>query len=332
MKFSLIICTYMRSAALLKLLKTISIQSLYPDEILIVDGSRNDLTKEIFEENDFKNVIYFKVSNEERGLTKQRNFGISKVREDTDVVCFLDDDTSLDKEYFKNVINVFKSNKKITGVGGIATNENKWKENTLDYYNPKKYITLEGYHVKLGLRHILRKYLFLGSDQLPSIMPEFSNGISCGYPLTGKSYEVDLLIGMSMSFRKRVVDNIKFSTYFEGYGLYEDADFSLRALKYGKNVLATSVLLEHRHAAEGRPNQFKYGKMVTRNGWYVWRVKYPKPLFIPRLKWNLIAVVLILIRFMNVITTNKKKEAFSEAIGRLYGLITLVFHKPKLED
>lgn len=332
MKFSLIICTYMRSAALLKLLKTISIQSLYPDEILIVDGSRNDLTKEIFEENDFKNVIYFKVSNEERGLTKQRNFGIESVSETMDIVCFLDDDTILDKEYFKNVINVFKSDNNITGVGGIATNENNWNENTLGYYNLKKYITLEGYHVKLGQRHVLRNYLGLGSDQLPGIMPEYSNGISCGYPLTGKNYQVDLLIGMSMSFRKKVVENIKFSTYFEGYGLYEDADFSLRALKYGKNVLATSVLLEHRHAAEGRPNQFKYGKMVTRNGWYVWRVKYPKPLFIPRLKWNLIAFVLILIRFTNVITTNKKKEAFTEAIGRLYGLITLVFHKPKLED
>ena len=331
MKFSLIICTYMRSTALLKLLKTISIQSLYPDEILIVDGSRNDLTKEIFEQNDFKNVIYFKVSNEERGLTKQRNFGIERVSETMDIVCFLDDDTILDKEYFKNVINVFKSDNNITGVGGIATNENNWNENTLGYYNLKKYITLEGYHVKLGQRHVLRNYLGLGSDQLPGMMPEYSNGISCGYPLTGKNYQVDLLIGMSMSFRKKVVDNIKFSTYFEGYGLYEDADFSLRALKYGKNVLATSVLLEHHHAAEGRPNQFKYGKMVTRNGWYVWRVKYPKPLFIPRLKWNLIAVVLILIRFTNVITSNKKKEAFTEAIGRCFGLLSLIFNKPRVE-
>jgi hypothetical protein len=40
-----------------------------------------------------------------------------------------------------------------------------------------------------------------------------------------------------MAFRKVVVDSIKFSFYFEGYGLYEDADFSIRALQFGKMSL-----------------------------------------------------------------------------------------------
>ncbi|AUC22797.1 glycosyl transferase family 2 [Polaribacter sejongensis] len=332
MKFSLIICTYMRPTALLNLLKTVAIQSLYPDEILIIDGSTNDLTKEILELNKFQNLTYFKVSDKERGLTKQRNFGIERVSETMDIVCFLDDDTILDIDYFKNLKNVFNSDNDITGVGGIATNENNWKKNTTDYYHPKKYICIDGFHVKLGQRHVLRNYLRLGSDQLPGIMPEFSNGISCGYPLTGKNYQVDLLIGMSMSFRKKVVNTINFSTYFEGYGLYEDADFSLRALKFGKNVLATTVLLEHHHDSAGRPNKFKYGKMVTRNGWYVWRVKYLNPTFKARFKWNTIAIVLMMLRFVNVITTHKKKEAFTEAIGRFVGLLSLIFNKPTIKQ
>jgi len=321
----------MRPEALLKLLKTVTIQSLYPDEILIIDGSTNDLTQIVVKETKFENLKYFKVSDKERGLTKQRNFGIERVGESMDIICFLDDDTILDSNYFKNLKDVFNSDISITGVGGIATNENNWKKNTLDYYDFKKYINLDGFHVKLGHRHVLRNNLGLGSDQLPGIMPKFSNGISCGYPLTGKTYEVDLLIGMSMSFRKKVVDNIKFSTYFEGYGLYEDADFSLRALTYGKNVLATNVLLEHHHNAAGRPNKFKYGKMVTRNGWYVWRIKYPSPNLKARFKWNAIAFVLMLIRIVNVITTNKRKEALTEALGRCYGLISLIFNKPEIK-
>lgn len=321
----------MRPQTLLMLLKSVELQSLYPDEILIIDGSTNDDTTRTLEENSFQNLKYYKVSDEERGLTKQRNFGISHVGNTMDVVCFLDDDTSLDRDYFKNLSEVFKSDETITGVGGLATNENNWKPNTLNNYHPKKYISIDGFHVKLGQRHVLRNYLGLGSNQLPGIMPEFSNGLSCGYPLTRKNYPVDLLIGMSMSFRKKVVDSIKFSTYFEGYGLYEDADFSIRALQYGKNVLATNVLLEHHHAAEGRPNQFKYGKMVTRNGWYVWRVKYSHPSFKARIKWNGIAIVLMLLRFVNVITTVKRKEAFTEATGRFYGLLTLTFNKPNIE-
>lgn len=321
----------MRSKALLTLLNSIKLQTLYPDEILIIDGSTNNETQKALENRVFKNVIYYKVSEQDRGLTKQRNFGISKVSEAVDIVCFLDDDTVLEKSYFKNLIDVFKSDITITGVGGIATNENNWKVNTLESYSPRRFITVDGYHVKLGQRHVLRNYFGLGSDKLPGIMPEFSNGTSCGYPLIGKNYQVDLLIGMSMSFRKKIVEKIKFSTYFEGYGLYEDADFSLRALKYGKNVLATNVLLEHHHDVAGRPDKFQYGKMVIRNGWYVWRVKYKIPTLKARLKWNAVAFLLTAIRFVNIFTTKHKKEAFIESLGRLVGLISLIFNKPKVE-
>ncbi len=328
MKISLIICTYLRPKALITLLKSVCLQTKYPDEILVIDASNNDLTQNALTEKRIKNLKYFKVSENDRGLTKQRNYGINLVGKNINIVSFLDDDTILDKEYFKNLNEVFENDNSISGIGGIATNENKWKQKLQKSYNVKKFLEIDNHIIKLGQRHVLRNYLGIGSTELPGIMPKFSNGISCGYPLTGKNYEVDLLIGMSMSFRKKVVDNIKFSTYFEGYGLYEDADFSIRALKFGKNVIATNVLLEHHHAAAGRPNKFKYGKMVTRNGWYVWRVKYKKPSLIARLKWNLIAIVLILIRFVNVLTTKKRKEAFTEAIGRCYGLFTLIFNKP----
>jgi GT2 family glycosyltransferase len=312
-------------------MESLALQTLYPNRILIIDGSKDDLTKEVLGNHLFENLTYYKVTDEQRGLTKQRNYGITKVRQDIDIVCFLDDDTLLDKNYFKNLIKVFNSDDTITGVGGMATNEDNWMKNKGDHYPSKKYITIDGYHLKLGQRHVLRNYLGIGSNQLPGVMPKFSNGLSCGYPLTGKYYEVDLLIGMSMSFRKKIVDNIKFSTYFEGYGLYEDADFSLRALEYGKNILATDVLLEHNHDVAGRPNKFKYGKMVTRNGWYVWKVKYSNPKLIDRIKWNAIALVLILLRFVNVCTTQKRREAFTEAIGRCWGLLSLIFNKPQIE-
>jgi len=135
-----------------------------------------------------------------------------------------------------------------------------------------------------------------------------------------------------MSFRKIVINNIKFSTYFEGYGLYEDADYSLRALKYGKNVIATSVLLEHYHDGSGRPNQYRYGKMVIRNGWYVWRVKYPKPSLKAKFKWHATAILLTKIRILNIVTTSNKKEAFTESLGRIVGWFSLIFNAPKVES
>ena len=177
----------------------------------------------------------------------------------------------------------------------------------------------------------MRNYFGLQSDLGPGRMPEFSHGRTCGFPLTGKIYEVDLLIGMSFSFKKVVFDTLKFSHYFEGYGLYEDADFSIRAQQFGKNVIATKAQLSHYHDQSGRPNKYQYGKMVTRNGWFVWRVKYPKPSFKAKLKWTAISFLLIIIRFSNIFTTSKKQEALTESLGRVIGWFSLFFDKPKTQ-
>lgn len=331
MNFSLIICTYKRPKALLALLESVRLQTLYPNEILIIDGSPDDLTKAMLTQHSFLNLKYFKVAENERGLTKQRNYGLARVSEVSEVVCFLDDDTVLDSQYFYEVIHLFEKNPEIIGVGGVAINENKWfqkEENTR--YSKNKYYQLNDFVVKEASRNKIRNYFGLQSDKNPGIMPEFSHGRTCGYPLDGNNYEVDLLIGMSMSFRKGVTENISFSTYFEGYGLYEDADFSIRALQFGKNVICTKAQLEHHHDAAGRPNQYAYGKMVVRNGWYVWRVKNPNPSLSARFKWHAITLLLTAIRATNVITTSKRKEAFTETMGRVVGWVSLFWNAPRV--
>jgi GT2 family glycosyltransferase len=330
MKFSLIICTYMRAESLLTLLQSIQRQILYPNQILIIDGSVNDETNNVLKQNRFQNLEYFLVSNENRGLTKQRNYGISRLNSDSEIVCFLDDDTVLEPDYFKEIIRTFKMNSDVIGVGGVAINEYKWESQESDVaYDRKKYYLFEGYFYKEGLRNVIRNYLKLGSNLGSGKMPSYSHGRTSGFPFTGKTYEVDLLIGMSMSFRKRVLDNIKFSNFFDGYGLYEDADFSLRALQFGKNVINTNAHLSHFHDLSGRPNQYKYGKMVVRNGWYVWRIKKPNPTLKDRFKWNAITILLILIRLTNVISSSNKKKPFTESIGRTIGWFSLIFSKPK---
>jgi GT2 family glycosyltransferase len=148
-------------------------------------------------------------------------------------------------------------------------------------------------------------------------------------PLSGKTYPVEMLMGGVASFKKEVFNQLQFSTYFEGYGLYEDADFSLRVSKLGNLYLNTTAQLYHYHDAAGRPNQYHYGKMVVRNGWYVWRVKNPNPTFQQRYKWNAITLLLTVIRYTNVLTTSKRKEALTEAIGRTVAWWSLILNKPK---
>jgi GT2 family glycosyltransferase len=329
MKFSLIICTYMRPRPLLKLLQSVQRQGLYPDEILIIDGSTNNETEAILSSNQFKNLKYFLVDNQNRGLTKQRNFGIQKVKDYIEIVCFLDDDTVLEPEYFENLLNTYKVFPEALGVGGYICNEIKWEKTSENYIPKINEFYFDGWKRKDGSRFILRKKLNLDSDCMPGFSPLFSHGRSLGFlPPSNKIYEVEQLMGGVSSFKKTVFEKLSFSTYFEGYGLYEDADFTLRVAKIGKLYLNTKAKLDHYHDSSGRPNQYQYGKMVVRNGWYVWHVKNAKPDFKAKLKWNAITILLTIIRFTNVITEKNKKTAFTEAVGRTVGWWSLFFNKP----
>jgi GT2 family glycosyltransferase len=320
----------MRPNPLLNLLNSVKLQTLYPNKILIIDGSTNDETKAILESNKFQNLEYFKVPLEHRGLTKQRNYGVSNVSKDSDIICFLDDDTILEPTYFEEIIKTYSVYPNALGVGGYINNETKWEKAAVDYKPTIYDFAFDGWKQKDGSRFVLRKRLGLDTDKKPGFFPEFSNGRSTSFlPPTGKIYEVEQLMGGVSSFKKSVFDTFTFSTYFEGYGLYEDADFTLRLSKIGKLYVNTNAQLGHFHDESGRPNKYQYGKMVVRNGWYVWRVKYPNPSLKAKFKWHAIVLVLALIRFSNIFTTIKRKEAVTEFFGRISAWIFLFFKKPR---
>ncbi|RKS45156.1 GT2 family glycosyltransferase [Gillisia mitskevichiae] len=330
MKFSLIICTYQRPAALIKLMESVQEQLLVPNEILIIDSSPNDSSKDALRGKFYTGLKYFKVGVERRGLTKQRNFGIQNVAESSEIICFLDDDIVLTPEYFKNLISTYSQNPNALGVGGAIIDEVKWRTNPLGNAIEHNEFEMDGYVRKLGSRNLLRKRIGLLSNKPPGFMPEFSNGLSIGFlPPSDKTYPVEFFMGGVASYRKELFEKIGFSTYFEGYGLYEDMDFCLRSSKIGQLYVNTDAKLFHYHEEAGRPNRFNYGKMVVRNGWYVWRVKYPNRNIKAQLKWHSIAFLLTLVRIGNVINTNRKKEAITESLGRIVGWWSLIYDKPK---
>ena len=331
MKFSLIICTYLRAEPLIKLLKSVKGQTVYPDEILIIDGSTNQDTAALLNKNHFDHLNYLLVPPQHRGLTKQRNYGIERVAVDTEIICFLDDDIVLTATYFEQLLQTYEIYPEAFGAGGYIINESEC-EFVGENYSPKidEYY-FDGWKRKDGSRFVLRKKLGLDSDCPPGYSSLFSHGRSVGFlPPSGKIYEVEMLMGGVSSFRKKVFETMKFSTYFEGYGLYEDGDFTLRVAKTGKLYVNTAATLYHFHDDSGRPNHYQYGKMVVRNGWYVWRVKNPKPSFDAILKWHSITILLTLIRFSNTFTTNKRAAAFTEAMGRMIGWWSLMIDKPYL--
>lgn len=319
----------MRPKPVCALLESVKKQTKYPDQIIIVDGSTNNETKEALQNKSYNNLEYHLVDNERRGLTKQRNFGIDKASKD--IVCFLDDDIILTQTYFEELIKTYEKHTEAIGVGGYIIEDISWRRTSLEKpanYNEFEY---DNYARPLGSRNVLRKRLGLLSNTQPGIMPEFSNGLSISFlPPSDKVYQVEHFMGGVSSFKKTLFEKLTFSEYFEGYGLYEDSDFCLRASKLGSLYVNTTAKLYHYHDDGGRPNKFNYGKMVTRNGWYIWRLKYPNPSFKARVKWNLITILLLKLRFLNIFTTKDKKKALTESLGRFVGWVGLLFSKPKI--
>ncbi|HEY9183686.1 MAG TPA: glycosyltransferase [Salegentibacter sp.] len=323
MKFNLIICTYRRKNAIERLMLSVMQQSLYPDEILVIDASPDDLTKKLFEEKVYPALKYHKVGKDESGLTRQRNYGVKHSSPDMDVLCFLDDDIVLAPDYFAELIRTYKLHPDALGVGGYIKDDIPWKKVSENNKPRLAEFQFDAYVRPLGQRNVLRKHLGLLSDKPPGFMPEFSHGFSTGFlPPSEKIYPVEFFMGGVASYRHELFSEINFSEKFIGYGLYEDLDFCLRASAIGQLYVNTAAKVEHLHDKAGRPDHYKYGKMVVENGYHVWKLKNPYPSFKNSLKFWTIHILLLMIRFANGF--NKDRSGFDDARGRLSGLLRVL--------
>jgi len=316
---SLVICTYKRPESLERLLLAILQDPFPPDEILIIDGSPDTRTLAMVERFKHQNEIihYYQVGAENRGLTRQRNVGISIAQ--SDIIAFLDDDTIPGRGYFAELINCFSRHSDAIGVGGLIVNQVPWRRCTNSNTKDSKKQYWNGWERKKSFRWRVRERLGLGSPLPPGWMPEFGHGLSADYPPDGVDYHVEFIMGGASSWRKEVFQTTQFSRYFEGYGLYEDLDFCIRANRCGNIYLCTSAQLEHHHAPSGRPNHFLYGKMVVQNGWYVWRERWPNVTAKNYLKWWAITGLLAIMRIRDLHT-----GGLSEAFGRFWGSILVM--------
>jgi GT2 family glycosyltransferase len=334
MKFSIVICTHQRPRSICQLLYTLSNQTMKADEILIIDGSTNVSTENaITPFLDILPIRYIRVESEQRGLTRQRNIGILMVSTKSDIVIFLDDDVIPESSFCSQLISVF-DNPEVIGADGYIVNECRWKPIAVDKKPKSPCMVIDGFYQPLSYRERIRLILGLFPIKLqPGIIPLYGHGKSA-LPPTGKSYEVEHIMGGITAYRKIIFSHIQFSTFFDGYGLYEDYDFSIRASKYGKLITNTAARLVHHHEQSGRPNTYRYGKMVVTNGWYVWRLRHPNPGFVNIIKWHMITILLAIFRLGNAITLNGeiRKKALFDFTGRIVAWSKLIFIKPSIKS
>jgi len=292
-----------------------------PEEIIVVDASPDDATKDAVQEFDDLPLRYFHVGSEHRGLTRQRNYATQKTT--GDIILFLDDDIIPAPDFFVELRACWLRHPEAVGVGGYL-GEDDWVP-VSRATRGLQWFCVEGWARREPLRWQVRRLLGLASQAPPGWMPPEGNGRpSQCYPPDGEDRIVEFVMGGVSSWRAAIARQIGFSLYFEGYGLYEDMDFSIRAGKYGLIYLCTRARAEHRHDPAGRPRHYRYGYMVSVNGWYVWRLRWRDPGWKARLKWWLTSFLLLGIRFTG------GRDGFVEACGRLVGLLRILVRPPSV--
>ena len=246
-KISVVIPTKNRFHDIIKCIESILIQTLLPDEIVIVDASdTQELNPKIKELKSEKTKFVY--VHTKPGVCYQRNIGIE--RSGGDIVFFLDDDTILEKDFIKEIVNIFENDKE-KKVGGVCG----------DIINSKTQNRSVMYHIKRAISTVLATIFFhikIGSGNgkfRVSGFPTYCYG-------TNKIVNVECLPSGLTAFRREVLNEFAWD---ENIYYMTDDDFSYRVSRKYKNVYTPYARLIHNVSPAGREKAYLRRKLFIKS-------------------------------------------------------------------
>ena len=245
---AVIVPTRNRLQDMLCFLDSIKVQTIKPDELIVVDSSDTKLTDhkeflEKFSKNVFKDVklIY---EHTKPGLTLQRNIGASLVS--SDLIYFFDDDTVLEPSYLEKMNETFVRFPRYAGGMGAVLGV------------PGK---------RRSIHRFVRRIFFLQRDNASGMftlsgMPTHTYG-------TSKFKDVQVLGGCCMAYRSNVFKKHLFDEHLGRYSYMEDCDFSFRVSRTCRLFFNPEARLEHRHSPLARDKVEDNRAMFIKNYSYL---------------------------------------------------------------
>ena len=255
MDISVVIPTKDRPDDLAECIDSVLGQELLPKEIIVVDDGL--LSAEYIDQARKKVSLLnvgFNYSKENKlGLSVSRNLGAARAA--SDIVLFLDDDVILCKNYLSELSKVWReysTDSKLAGVGGLISNLRRQS-------TPER---------------IFHKLFFLSSDAAWDITDVGFQVWDGGVKTLQKAY---YLPGGITSFRKPVLEKIKFEQFSPGRTPGDDVDFFLRAKKAGYYFFINpEAKVYHKEAPVARESMLERGIKEGYNQYQIFRVNADK--------------------------------------------------------
>jgi len=263
-------------------------QTVLPNQIIVIDQSSKNLSEELIKNklNSFKKSKLIYIYNKNiNGLVEAKNHSLQY--NESDLICFLEDDEVLEVDFLEKIILGFNSNPKMNGCCGVITNP----PNKNYYYE----FFFHLFHI--GLYRDIRVGVFGYDTQQESFI--ISDKISGG-----------LSVWKNKIFSKLVFD-LKNNLHFT-----EDIDFSSRVFAAFPDSLFinTDARLAHYFSKSNRFNTFeRYSKKIIE---YIIYYKKRKnyPFSIIHLFWLLVGI------FFESSLKSLLTLSFSPILGYFHGL------------
>lgn len=110
MKISIIFPTYQRSKDLEIALDSLLIQTVLPQETIVVDQSDDKLTKELCDQDKYKKIGIKYIYSDCKSPPKAKQIGMDAMSQTSDLFVFFDDDVKLMPTYLEEVQKFMKAN------------------------------------------------------------------------------------------------------------------------------------------------------------------------------------------------------------------------------
>lgn len=236
---SAIVATRDRPIPLKTMLESLANQSVQPQEMIVIDASNSDRTKQVCQskiERLKTNISYYRAI--EIGAATQRNLGIQYATQNT--IWLLDDDIIFESNCLERMWQALYSDRRLGGVNAMITNQK--------YFPPGRIS-----QTLFKLLHGRIESSYAGKCIGPglNLLPEDRADLP-------KVVSVEWLNSTCVLYRRAALPQPMFANFFTGYSLMEDLALSLTVGKQWQLANARTARIYH----DSQPGEHKSDRGV----------------------------------------------------------------------
>ena len=258
--WSLVIPTYQRQAVLLRCLRCAAQQTFPPKEIIVVDASpqwqqtSTRVTQELIPT--FPQIQWKYVQAHRLSSAAQRNQGIELTS--AEIIFLIDDDSLMYPDCAQEVMSIYRLDKehKVSGImPALEVLPPDVQCASSSVSSPSIKVNNQWTIVQSYLRGKAKR--LIGDDDIfipyDFYFPKYSLPESLK---TQQVHPVSMTHGARMSYRKHILDQVRFEEILERYAVNEDNDVCYRASRLGMLLQALKAKICHLQVSEGRVSRY----------------------------------------------------------------------------